>query len=106
MYSDINMNEMKEYILNKFKVEGDFDFLDEDTLKEMIDSMLAFDEEYMKSAGVDEGEIYDEDDAYDKIFASMQEKYPDHKMYCMRLSEDYLDFVEEYLASVDAIDWE
>lgn len=36
----------------------------------------------------------------------MQAQFPAYKMYAMRLSEDYLDFAEEYLVSVDAIEWD
>ncbi len=106
MYEGIDAQELRAYILNKFTAEGDFDFLKEGELAEIVDAMLSYDEEYMQSSGANEGEVYDDDDAYDLIFARLQKAYPQYKMYCMRLAEDYLDFTEEYLASVDAIDWE
>ena len=43
---------------------------------------------------------------YEMLIAALQNKYPNYKMYAMRLAEDYLDFSEEYLVSVDAIEWE
>ena len=49
---------------------------------------------------------YDDDAAYEALYAHMQARFPEYKMYAMRLSEDYLDFAEEYLVSVDAIEWE
>ena len=49
---------------------------------------------------------YDDDAAYEALYAHMQARFPEYKMYAMRLSEDYLDFAEEYLVSVDAIEWD
>ncbi len=99
----IDRNEMKAYILNKFETEGDFAFLKEGELRDMVETMLDLDAAYAESIG--EG-VYDDDEAYDALYEAMQKKYPDYKMYCMRLAEDYLDFSEEYLVSIDAIEWE
>lgn len=99
----IDRKEMKAFILDKFQKEGDFAFLKEGELEEMVDAMLDLDAAYAESIG--EG-VYDDDEAYDALFEALQKKYPDYKMYCMRLAEDYLDFSEEYLVSIDAIDWE
>ena len=49
---------------------------------------------------------YDDDEAYARIHRAMTEKYPDFKTYMMRLVDDYLDFSEDYLESIGAIDWE
>ncbi len=106
MYPDVDMTAMRAYILNKFTVEGDFSFLKEGELNQIVDDLIALDGEYMVSSGADQGADYDDDDAYDHIFAGMQQKWPDYKMYAMRLAEDYLDFAEEYLESVGAIEWE
>ena len=106
MYADVDVNALREYVLNKFRTEGDFTFLKEGELETMVDALIALDNEYMAKSGADEGEVYDDDEAYELIFAGMQKKFPQYKMYAMRLSEDYLDFTEEYLASIDAIDWE
>lgn len=99
----VDRAEMKKYILNKFTAEGDFDFLKAGELEAMVDAMAALDEAYMQSVG--EG-VYDDDEAYARLFAAMQQQFPDYKAYCMRLCEDYMDFSEEYLVSIDAIDWE
>lgn len=106
MYIDINIEEMKAYIINKFTVEGDFDFLEEGELKRIVDDLMELDNEYMAKSGADEGEDYDDDDAYELIFAGMQKRWAKYKEFAMRLSEDYLDFAEEYLESVGAIEWE
>ena len=104
MTYDVDLNEMKAYILNKFNVEGDFDFLKDGLMEELLDAMMAIDQNYLAKLGEDDD--YDDDDAYDLLYEGMQKKYPELKMYAMRLSEDYLDFSEEYLESVGAIEWE
>lgn len=104
MTYDVDLNEMKAYILNKFKNEGDFDFLKEGLMEELVDEMMSVDQAYL--AKLSEDEDYDDDAAYEQLYAALQRKYPDYKMYAMRLAEDYLDFSEEYLVSVDAIEWE
>ncbi|HZK45211.1 MAG: hypothetical protein KIG48_01320 [Eubacteriales bacterium] len=104
MTYDVDLNEMKAYILNKFNVEGDFDFLKDGLMEELVDAMMAIDQSYLAKLGEDDD--YDDDDAYDLLYEGMQKKYPELKMYAMRLSEDYLDFSEEYLESVGAIEWE
>ena len=102
MTYDVDLNEMKAYILNKFNVEGDFDFLKDGLMEELVDAMMAIDQSYLAKLGEDDD--YDDDDAYDLLYEGMQKKYPELKMYAMRLSEDYLDFSEEYLESVGAIE--
>ena len=100
----VDMQEMRAYILDKFQKEGDFDFLQEGELEAMVDAMLAADAAYMEPLPED-GE-YDDDAAYEALYADLQQRVPAYKMYAMRLSEDYLDFAEEYLVSVDAIEWD
>ncbi len=100
----VDMQEMRAYILDKFQKEGDFDFLQEGELEAMVDAMLAADAAYMEPLPED-GE-YDDDAAYEALYADLQQRFPAYKMYAMRLSEDYLDFAEEYLVSVDAIEWD
>lgn len=104
MTYDVDLNEMKAYILNKFANEGDFDFLKEGLMEELVDEMMSVDQAYL--AKLSEEEDYDDDAAYEMLFDALQKKYPNYKMYAMRLAEDYLDFSEEYLVSVDAIEWE
>ena len=104
MTYEVDMNAMKAYIIEKFNAEGDFEFLKEGLLDEMVTEMMSIDQAYM--AKLAEDDEYDDDAVYAMLFAAMQKKYPDYKMFAMRLAEDYLDFAEEYLVSVDAIEWE
>lgn len=104
---EYNAEQAKEFILGKFTEAKDFlDIVSADELAAMIGRVMAFDEAYMHASGADEGEVYDDDDAYDFMHEKMSEQYADHKMYMMRFVEDYMDFNEQYLESIGAIDWE
>ena len=104
---EYNAGQAKEFILNKFTEAGDFlEIVSAEELRKMIESVMAFDEAYMHGSGADEGEVYDDDDAYDFMHEKMSEKYADHKMYMMRLVEDYMDYNEQYLDSLGLIEWE
>ena len=61
MTYDVDLNEMKAYILNKFNVEGDFDFLKDGLMEELVDAMMAIDQSYLAKLGEDDD--YDDDDA-------------------------------------------
>lgn len=90
MQYDVDMQEMRAYILDKFRKEGDFDFLKEGELEAMVDALLQEDQAYLASLPED-GE-YDDDAAYEALYAHMQARFPEYKMYAMRLSEDYLKY--------------
>lgn len=72
----------------------------------VVDALMELDEEYMQKSGANDGALYDDDEAYELIFAGIGKRFAQYKMYAMRLTEDYMDFAEEYLASVGAIEWE
>ncbi len=103
---EIDLIKAKEFILKKFNEQGDFSIFDAKDLGQMVEAVLSFDAQFMKDTGVDDGEVYDDDAAYDFMFEKMSEKFADQKMYMMRLVEDYMDYNEEYLESIGAIDWE
>ncbi len=103
-YSEV---EAKAYILNCFREQGDFsEIVDEKTLDEMVSAVMALDAAFMKESGADEGEVYDDDAAYDFMHAKMSEQFAEQKMYMLRLVEDYMDYNERYLDSLGLIDWE
>ena len=109
-----NKSEQKEYsaadarayILDCFQKQGDFpEVVDEKTLGEMLDAVMALDAAFMHETGADEGSVYDDDAAFDYMHARMSERFADQKMYMMRLVEDYMDYNERYLDSLGLIDW-
>ena len=104
---EYNEQDAKAYILNCFREQGDFaEITDEKTLGEMVAAVMAHDAAFMKASGADEGEVYDDDAAYDYMHEKMSEQFADHKMYMLRLVEDYMDYNERYLDSLGLIDWE
>lgn len=95
------------YILEKFKEQGDFpDIMDEDTLSRMIGAAATYDEVFINETGADNGEVYDDDAAFEYLQNRLADQFPDHKMYIMRFVEDYMDYNELYLDSIGAIEWE
>ena len=99
------MDEARDYILEQYIKGGDYAFLPEGLLPKLLDTLMAYDEEFMESAGVNEGEEYDDEAASAWLFQKMTEAFPDYKMYMLRFTEDYLDYNEEYLNSIGAIEW-
>ncbi|MDO4492883.1 MAG: hypothetical protein Q4C53_03240 [Clostridia bacterium] len=97
----------RTFILGKFKEQGDFDIIPEDVFEKMLDRVIALDEEYVASCGVDADGVcdYDDDAAFEFMHEKMMAEFPDHKMYMMRLVDDYLEYNEAYLDSVGALEW-
>lgn len=95
-----------EWILEKFRAQGDFLILDAPALESMVNAALALDEAYIKSADADGEGVYDDDEAFDFLFKGLGEAFPEQKMYLMRFCEDYMDYNEAYLEAAGLIDWE
>ena len=100
-----NEEEAIAFILNKFKEQGDFSFVDEKLFRDMVQDIQNMDAQYIEQCESEDA-VYDDDEAYERIYSAMTAKYPDFKTYMMRLVDDYLGYSEEYLESVGAIDWE
>ncbi|NLI53490.1 MAG: hypothetical protein GX417_04115 [Clostridiales bacterium] len=99
--------EAKAYILGCFREQGDFaEVADDAQLEKMVSAVMAHDAAFMKQTGADEGEVYDDDAAYDYMYEKMTAQFPDFKTYMLRLVEDYMDYSERYLDSLGLIDWE
>lgn len=96
-----------QFILEKFREQGDFLVLDGLDLEAMVECAQQADQAYMESAGALSGEgVYDDDDAFEQIKTALMKAFPEQKMYAMRFAEDYLDYSEDYLESIGLIDWE
>lgn len=95
------------FILGKYLEKGDFpQVMDEETLSKMIGAALTYDEAFMSETGVDQGEVYDDDKAFDYLNSHLVSQFPDQKMYILRFVEDYMDYNELYLESIGAIEWD
>lgn len=102
----IDAQQARAFIAEKFREQGDFSIIEEATFENMLTRVIALDEEFMTASGVDDGGVYDDDAAYEFMHEKMMAEFPEHKMYMMRLVEDYMEYNEAYLESVGAIDWE
>ena len=96
----------KAFIANKFSEQGDFNILPKDVFDRMLDAVMGLDEAYMEQAGVNDGEVYDDDQAFEYMMTKLQDAFPEQKMYIMRFVEDYMEYDEAYLESVGLIEWE
>ncbi|MBR4634914.1 MAG: hypothetical protein IKO51_00945 [Clostridia bacterium] len=101
---ELNLEEAKKYIAEKFRNQGDYDFISEFDFSAMLDALLALDQAYLDEIG--EEEPYDEDVIFERMHADLVKKFPALKTYLMRFVDDYMDFMEQYLVSIDAVDWE
>ena len=100
------MEDARAFILEKLTRAGEYAFLPSGRLEEMLDKIITLDETFMHATGVEDGEAYDDEAAQEYLFKNMEEAFPEHKMYLMRFTEDYLDYNEDYLESIGAIDWD
>ena len=98
--------EARAYISNKFSEQGDFNILPKDVFEKMLDKVMELDEAFMAETGVNDGQVYDDDQAFEYMMKGLQEAFPEQKMYAMRFGEDYMEYDEAYLESAGLIDWE
>jgi len=103
---EFNQAEAKRFIAEKFAAQGDFNILPRDVFDKMLEKVMALDETFMAETGVDDGAVYDDDQAFDYMMKGLQAAFPEQKMYAMRFVEDYMEYDEAYLESAGLIDWE
>ena len=90
-------------IKEKFDNQGDFDFMKPEELSGIISVFVGIDCDYMEKLG---DEPYDEDEVFERLDKTANEKLPQYKTYLMRLVDDYMDFMEQYLAEEGYIEWD
>ncbi|MBR3383253.1 MAG: hypothetical protein IKG85_09505 [Clostridia bacterium] len=90
-------------IRENFENEGDFSFMKEGELEGVIARFVDIDHDYMAKLG---DEPYDEDEVYAMLEKAANEMLPDYKMYVMRLCDDYMDFMEQYMVDEGLVEWE
>ena len=96
----------RAYIAGKFAEQGDFNILPRDVFEKMLDKVMELDEAFMAETGVNDGQVYDDDQAFEYMMKGLQTAFPEQKMYAMRFAEDYMEYDEAYLESAGLIDWE
>lgn len=100
---ELDLTGAKEYITEKYRNAGDFDFVPDDDLSSMLELLIKLDDEYLKEIDDD---FYDEEVVYERFLNALNKSFDKYKIYNMRFADDYMDYMEQYLASIDAIDWE
>ena len=96
-------NEALVKIKANFDNEGDFSFMKPEELESVLAKLIAIDHDYMLDLG---DEPYDEEEIYEKLQAAANAALPQYKTYLMRLVDDYMDFMEQYLVDAGVIEWE
>ena len=96
----------RAFIAKKFLEQGDFNILPKDVFEKMLDKVMDLDEAFMAETGVNDGAVYDDDQAFEYMMKGLQDAFPEQKMYAMRFVEDYMEYDEAYLESAGLIDWE
>jgi len=102
----IDSEQARAFILEKFREQGDFSIIDDATFDKMLTRVIELDDAFMRASGVEDGGVYDDDAAFEFMHEKMMAEFAEHKMYMMRLVEDYMEYNEAYLESIGAIDWE
>ena len=100
---ELNVNEAAAQVARDFENEGDFDFMTEEERLALITKLVTIDVAYMDEIGDD---VYDEDVIYERLYAAAEEQCPQYKTYLMRFVDDYMDFMEQYLVQIGAVEWE
>lgn len=103
---EYSKTDARAYIADKFAQQGDFNILPKDVFERMLDKVMELDEAFMTETGVNDGQVYDDDQAFEYMMKALQAAFPEQKMYAMRFVEDYMEYDEAYLESAGLIDWE
>ena len=103
---EYSKTDARAYIADKFAQQGDFNILSKDVFEKMLDKVMELDEAFMTETGVNDGAVYDDDQAFEYMMKGLQEAFPEQKMYAMRFVDDYMEYDEAYLESAGLIDWE
>ena len=106
MEEEYSLEKARAYIKQCFVDQGDFLILPNEVFDAMLDRVLQADETFMEESGVNDGAEYDDNAAFDFLFCVLTEAFPEQKTYCMRFVDDYLDYSEQFLDSIGAIEWE
>jgi len=104
-HSGRSLNLLTERTKTKFRNAGDFDFIPDEQLEEIISALVAIDDKYLRKIAEDDSP-YDEEYVYEHMLKSVSSKFSRYQTYLMRLVDDYMDFMEQYLVSIDAVEWE
>lgn len=102
----IEKSSMVAFVAEAMAQKSDYSFLTPEPFDRMVEALVDIDLAYIESSGADSDGVYDDEAAYELLLAGLKERFSQQQTYCMRLVEDYMDAVEEYLESTDALEWD
>lgn len=96
-----------EYVIAAMNKGEEFKGFEKDDIIKVAGQAQEADFAYMEQANVEDGGVYDEDDAYDFIMERLTKGKDDETTAMISLIVDgYLEYFDEYLEKNDLIDWE
>ena len=107
MNDTIDRKAALEYVISAMKKGEEFKGIEQEDISKYTAQAMEADFSYMDEAKVDDGGVYDEDDAYDYIMNILSKGKDDETIAMISLIVDgYLEYFDEYLEDNDLIDWE
>ncbi len=107
MFEDLNRDEVFAYIHGKMKSEAAYKGVPDEDLQNILRAAMDADAEFMKSNKIDEGALYDEDEAYEYIYEKLGKgKDQEQKALVSLITDGYLEYWDQYLDQQGLIDWE
>ncbi|OQB25043.1 MAG: hypothetical protein BWY11_00707 [Firmicutes bacterium ADurb.Bin182] len=104
--NEIDMNAAREFVYAKLRGMGDYSFIKGEDMSNIVNELIRIDSVYMEQIEKADDGLYDDDAAYELLFEGLRTAFPPYKMWAMRLTEDYMDAIEQYLDDAGAIEWE
>lgn len=107
MNETIDKKAALEYVISIMKKCEEYKGIEEADISRITAQAIEADFAYMDKANVNDGGVYDEDDAYDYIMEILTKGKDDETSALISLIVDgYLEYFDEYLEKNDLIDWE
>lgn len=104
---EINKQEALEFVIGKMKEDATFKGVEVNDIETLAKKVMDADFAYMESANVEEGGVYDEDDAFDFIMEKLGKGLDDeNKALVSLITDGYFEYFDVYLEENDLIDWE
>lgn len=107
MNNTIDKKAALEYVISAMKKGEEFKGVEDEDITRITTQAMDADFAYMEQANIEDGGVYDEDDAYDFIMEQLKKGKDDETVALISLIVDgYLEYFDQYLEENDLIDWE
>lgn len=106
MLEQLNKEEALAYVLDKMNKEKAYEGVEQKELTALTKKIMEADFAYMVQAKVEEGGVYDEDEAYDYIVNTLSAGLDEENRALISLITDgYLEYFDAYLDEHQMIEW-